>query len=186
MNTMHRLVTRDVLLRLALAATFAVCGLALGLTRNAEAARRPTQDTWRISLGAFPDTVGVAGYACSGCDQSFTGADDMAAASNPLQPLEVIVHKLGSRQDVYWHGIIRRDRGANQALTEQVLLSAPPPYQVTLVTVQPLGYVLCPNARADVILKQSDFDGAGNAAPGSGRSAKVGWYFWSCRAPGLD
>jgi hypothetical protein len=178
--------SRDVGARAVLAALVVAGGLALGLAQGAHAARRPAQDTWRVSLAAFPDTVGVAGYACSGCDRSFTGADDMAAAANPLQPMAVVIHRLGNRQDVYWHGIIRRDRGADQALTEQVLLTAPPPYQVSLLTTRPLGYTLCPNARADVVLKQSDFDAAGNAAPGTGRGAKVGWYFWSCRAPGLD
>jgi hypothetical protein len=181
MRTMTRNVELGTIRRGMLAIGVALAGFGLGLS-GTEAARRPAQnDTWRILVAAMPDTVGVAGYACSGCDRNFTGADDMAAASKPLQPLQVVVHKLGDRGMVYWHGTIRRDRAGNQALTEQIALTAPPPYQVQLVTVKPLGYTLCPNSRAGVVLRQSDFDAEGNRSPGAGRSVHVGWYFWSCR-----
>jgi hypothetical protein len=172
--------------RALLAPAVALIGFGVGLTQ-AEAARRPAgEDTWRVNLAAMPDMVGVAGYACGGCDRSFTGADDMAASDNPLQPLQVVVFKLGDRREVYWQGIIQRDYGASHALTEQVALTAPPPYQVQLLTLDPIGYSLCPNSRASVILRQSDFDADGNRSPGTGRSVNVGWYFWSCRAPRGD
>jgi predicted NAD/FAD-dependent oxidoreductase len=174
-------------LRIGLAAGVAVAGVALGLGRSAEAARRPAVvDTWRIGLAAFPDSVGVAGYSCSGCDRNYSGADGMAAAAQPLQPLHVIIHKLGDRSAVYWQGIVQRDTGGGQAATEQVFLTVPPPYQVSLLTTRPLGYTLCPNARADVIIRQEDIDADAHAEPGAGRSVNVGWYFWSCRAPGRD
>jgi hypothetical protein len=183
MRTMKRNVVLGTMTRALLATGVALAGFGLGIS-GTEAARRPAQvDSWRIHLAAMPDSVGVAGYACSGCDRSFTGADDMAAAANPLPPLQVVVHKLGDRRTVYWHGIIQRDRAGNQALTEQITLTAPPPYQVQLVTVKPLGYTLCPNSRASVVLRQADFDAEGSRNPGAGRSVNVGWYFWSCRAP---
>lgn len=184
MGTMTRKTELGTIARGLLATGVALAGFALGISAT-EAARRPAQaDTWRLLLAAMPDTVGVAGYACSGCDRSFTGADDMAAATMPLQPLHVVVHKLGDRGTVYWQGTIRRDRAGNQALTEQITLTAPPPYQVQLLTLKPLGYTLCPNSHASVLLRQADFDG--NRSAGTGRSVNVGWYFWSCRAPRGD
>jgi hypothetical protein len=186
MNTTMRS-RRTKAVRAVLGLAVAATGFALGLARPAEAARRPALvETWRIGLAAFPDSVGVAGYACAGCDRSFTGADDMAAAAQPLQPLQVVIHKLGDRRTVYWQGIIRRDLGGGQAATEQVYLTVPPPYQVSLLTVNPLGYTLCPNSRADVVVRQKDIDADAHAVPGTGRSLNVGWYFWSCRAPGRD
>jgi len=142
----------------------------------------PVPPTWTLTLKAFPDTVGVNGYACPGCDGVFSDGDRIAAAGRPLQPLLVAVTEPGNAQNTYWIGLIDRSRESNLELQTEVVLHVPPPYQVNLITVNPFGYTLCPNSRPAFVATQDDFDAtSGTGRPDSGRSLRKSWYFWSCR-----
>jgi len=142
----------------------------------------PVPPTWTIHLEAFPDTVGVGGYACPGCDGVFSGADGAAAAGLPLQPLMVVITEPGNPQATYWVGQLDRASASKQRVARDIALPVPPPYQVNLITVNPLGYTVCPNSRPVFILTQSDFDDVDGSAPGTGRKIRHDWYFWSCRS----
>lgn len=146
----------------------------------------PTPDppgySWRIHLGAFPDTVGVGGYACQGCDGVFSNADRAAAAALPLQPLMVVITEPGNPQNTYWVGRLDRTTPSQQTVGRDIVLPVPPPYQVNLITVNPIGYTVCPNSRPLFIVTQDDFDAVSGSRPGAGRDLRHDWFFWSCRS----
>lgn len=141
----------------------------------------PDANTWRLRLGAFPDTVGVGGYACPGCDGVFAGGDQVAAAGRPLQPIRVVVTEPGNPDRLYWIGMIDRSAAGRLELADEIALHVPPPYEVRLLTVNPVGYRVCPNSRPVFILTQDDFDAVSGGRPGSGRNLQHNWFFWSCR-----
>ncbi len=141
----------------------------------------PDPNTWRIRLGGFPDTVGVGGYQCQGCDGVFSDADRIGATDRPLQPLFVVVTEPGNPQNTYWVGLIDRASGGSLSVQREVLLRVPPPYQINLITVNPVGYTVCPNSRPVFIVSQDDFDAAGGGRPGAGRNLQHNWFFWRCR-----
>lgn len=185
---------------------YALAGtVALGLfTQDADAAPKPnpvpefiadqpaqapaTGDSWQLRLVAVPDTVGVAGYLCGGCDHTISDSDRMAASHDPLEPLEVVVNQPGNRAAVYWHGFVQPTGGRDGDLQRTVTLSVPPPYEVRLLTTTTMSYKLCPNSRASTVVTQEDFDsGSGyrtwsgrRRMSNGGRTFQVGWYFWSC------
>lgn len=141
-------------------------------------------NTWRIRVGGFPDTVGVGGYQCPGCDGVFSDADRMGATDRPLQPLYVVVTEPGNPQNTYWMGLIDRANEGSLSVQREIALRVPPPYQVNLITANPVGYTVCPNSRPVFIVSQADFDDAGHGRPGSGRNLQHSWFFWRCRAAG--
>jgi hypothetical protein len=142
----------------------------------------PAQDrVWRLSLRAFPDTVGKSAYACTGCDGVFSGSDAAAAASTPLEPLLVAVLDPADDTQVLWTGRLKRANASQADLSALVLLTQAPPYEVRLIDTSPRGYTLCPNSPSSVYLDQVDFDAAVGGAPDTGRNLSQEWYFWSCR-----
>ncbi len=148
----------------------------------------PIQPIWTLHLRAFPDTVGMRQYACQGCNGVFESGDKAAAAGLPLQPLTVAITEPGNPRNVYWIGQLGRgeDSPGQQDLTQEIpLKDVPPPYQVNLITVNPLGYTVCPNSRPVFIITQADFDALANnrtGQAGDGRGPlRHEWFFWSCR-----
>jgi hypothetical protein len=143
----------------------------------------PTQepgDVWHVRLTGYPDSVGVGGYDCQGCDRRFESHDRAAATDQALQPLMVVIHEPGRREHIYWRGVLKRSE-ANRAEVQQVVnLNVPPPYEIKLMTLSPIGYTLCPNSPAIRRLNQDDFDGSTNGRPGTGRTTGESWYFWHC------
>jgi hypothetical protein len=140
----------------------------------------PAERVWRIRLRAFPDTVGKGAYQCPGCDGVFSSGDDMGSAGRPLQPLMVVVHEPGNDENLYWMGRMNRQIASQAEVYTEVLLTLPPPYEVRLVTVDPLGYTLCPNSPEVFFLDQEDFDAVGGSAYGGGRGISQDWFFWRC------
>ncbi|MBK7780426.1 MAG: hypothetical protein ACH37Z_14840 [Anaerolineae bacterium] len=136
---------------------------------------------WRLRLRAFPDTVGKGAYLCPGCDGVFSGADAMGAASQPLEPLLVVILDPDDDARVLWSGRLKRSSGAQLDLVNNAQLTDPPPYEVRLVDTSPRGYTLCPNSTSGLYLQQADFDAAAGGAPDSGRSLSQDWFFWSCQ-----
>lgn len=143
----------------------------------------PPERLWRLRLRAFPDTVGKGAYKCPGCDGVFGSGDQMGSAGRPLQPLVVAVHQPGNVENVYWMGKLKRQIPSQAEVYADLYLTMPPPYEVRLVTVDPLGYTLCPNSPAVFFVDQKDFDAIGGGAYGSGRSIAQDWFFWRCAAP---
>lgn len=135
---------------------------------------------WRLRLRAFPDTVGKGAYRCTGCDGVFSGADAMAATSQPLEPLLVAVLDPTDDSRVLWTGRLKRSSAGQLDLSNTVVLTDPPPYELRLIDTSPRGYLLCPNAPSSVFLEQADFDAAAGGAPDSGRSLSQDWTFWTC------
>lgn len=143
----------------------------------------PVQDrVWRLSLRAFPDTVGKSAYQCTGCDGVFSGSDAAAAASAPLEPLLVAVLDPEDDTRVLWTGRLKRASASQADLSTLVLLTQPPPYELRLIDTSPRGYTLCPNSPSSVYLEQVDFDAAVGGAPDTGRNLSQEWFFWTCRS----
>lgn len=142
---------------------------------------QPPATVWRIRLTGYPDSIGLGGYACQGCDRRFEGNDRTAASDEPLQSLLVVVNEPGRREHVYWRGIMRRSDLSRSEVQQVISLTSPPPYEIRMMTLNPVGYRLCPNSPANVTIGQRDFDGTTNERPGSGRNTAHSWYFWSCR-----
>ena len=143
-----------------------------------------TEDTWRIAFRAFPDTVGMGGYACPGCDGVFAQSDRMGATGRRLQPLLASISEPGNPNNVYWIGRLDREDAAIQEVYLQALVDVPPPYEIRLITMSPLGYRLCPNSPAFALVDQSDFDMASGGSPNAGRYITQEWYFWRCGIEG--
>ncbi len=142
-----------------------------------------TSERWRVSLRAFPDTVGRGGYACTGCDGVLSSGDTMGAAGAPLEPLLAAITEPGNAQNVYWIGQLDRQNESQAAVYVEAVLAVPPPYEVRLITTDPLGYVLCPNSPGVFFLTQEDFDEIAGGAGGGGRHQARDWFFWRCRGP---
>ena len=135
---------------------------------------------WRVSMRAFPDTVGMGGYACPGCDGVFAQSDRMGATGRRLQPLLASISEPGNPNNVYWLGRLDREEASIQEVYLQALVDMPPPYEIRLITMSPLGYRLCPNSPAFALIDQADFDMASGGAPNTGRYISQEWYFWRC------
>ncbi|MCB0215367.1 MAG: hypothetical protein KDH92_01945 [Chloroflexi bacterium] len=137
------------------------------------------EGAWRLRLRAFPDSVGRGGYRCQGCDGVFTDGDEMGAIGQPLEPLLAVVSEPGNPDRRYWVGRLDRQNAGQAEVYTEALIFQPPPYEVRLVTTDPLGYTLCPNAPSVFYVEQADFDAI--AGGGNGRNYARDWYFWRCR-----
>lgn len=136
-------------------------------------------EPWQVYVKAYADTVGKGGYNCPGCDGRFTDGDRYEAANCPLQPLFIVVSKAGDPQQVYFAQLVSRTEPF-QDLGYLIVLCQPPPYEVRVLTRNPLCYTLCPNSPQTYILRQRDFDRNRNSRPGTGRYSQVDWRFWHC------
>ena len=105
----------------------------------------------------------------------------MGAASQPLEPLLVVILDPDDDARVLWSGRLKRSSAAQLDLVNNAQLTDPPPYEVRLVDTSPHGYTLCPNSTSSLYLQQADFDAAAGGAPDSGRSLSQDWFFWSCQ-----
>jgi hypothetical protein len=76
--------------------------------------------------------------------------------------------------------MLDRDQAAQADVRASILLAVPPPYEIRLISRNPLGYELCPNSPDTIFLNQDDFDAAAGGVPGTGRNLAQSWYFWRC------
>lgn len=135
---------------------------------------------WRIGLAAFPDTVGVGGYRCPGCDGVYGAADRAASSNCPLSRLRVRISDAAEPARVLWQGELQALSAGGAELRSGLRLCQPPPYLVTLLDTETACHRLCPNAPVAYRLEQADFDATRAAAPGRGRHIDLAWRFWQC------
>lgn len=133
---------------------------------------------YHLLLHAFPDTVGVGGRACPGCDRVYSGGDRMAAAWCGLGPSRVKITAAGDPSTVLWEGDLNPSRLGDARAS--ISLCTPPPWSVEITPAGGGCLTLCPNTPSMQVLDQADVDVLSGTRGGRGRSAEVSWSFWSC------
>ena len=138
---------------------------------------------WMVRVWAFVDTVGKGPYKCTGCDGLWSDGDVFEAIHCPLEPLYVVISNADDPTQVYVQLTLRRDV-PRLDISHNFLLSAPPPYELRLVTTNPRCYTVCPNVAVVRRVEQRDFDLVRNSRPGAGRYFEHKWGFWRCEKIG--
>lgn len=133
---------------------------------------------YRLTLHAFPDTVGAAGRRCAGCDRVYSGGDRAAAAWCGLDVSTVRITSGADPSRILWEGDLVPSRLGDAR--RSVTLCAPPPWTIELVAPEGGCLTLCPNTPASVQLDQAAVDALSGTRGGRGRWADASWSFWSC------
>ena len=144
---------------------------------SAESHAQTPRNVWRLNLTAHPDGVGAGGIPCPGCDGAVTSADRMLAAGKPLPDVRVMVTDPSDPERRLYSGTLTTS-GTSTTNRAYVVLSEPPPYDIVVDAMPGEGYyLLCPNSKQRLHVRQADFDYYSGTRSGRGRTFGYEWRY---------